>query len=183
MIIVGRHVNGITINPLEILLDGDGNEMQFENILKAEEYLKEHGLTDDDIYWLTFKEVHNYLKVGEYIPATDESEAVIDREYHRQGYIVKDEEAYETSLEKVCYVPELSDATYTHQSFLDMCDGQEEIARSLFDRVDWQHPETLFEEDYANGEYDNCLECGKLFASYEVTECPHCHALYNNEEI
>ena len=35
MIIVGRHINGITINPLEYLLDDAGNEMQFESEEKA----------------------------------------------------------------------------------------------------------------------------------------------------
>jgi hypothetical protein len=117
----------------------------------------------------------NYLKVGQYTPATDETEAVIDREFYGQGYIFKDEEAYDTGLDIPCYIPELSDAVYTRQSFLDMMDGQEALARNLFERVDWQHPETLLEEDYANGEYDDCPACGRIFASYGVTECPHCH--------
>lgn len=70
----------------------------------------------------------HYLKVGQYTPATDESEVIIDREFYRQGYIFKDEEIYETSLDKICYIPELSNTTYTHQSFLDMTDGQESLA-------------------------------------------------------
>lgn len=54
MIIIGRHINGITINPLEYLLDDQGNEMQFESEEKAKDFLKEHGYTDDEIYWFTF---------------------------------------------------------------------------------------------------------------------------------
>ncbi len=123
----------------------------------------------------------NYLKVGTYTPATDNTEAVIDREFYGQGYIFKDEEAYETSLDQVCYIPELTDNVYTHQDFLSIMDGQEELARDLFDRVDWQHPETLFEEDCANGEYDNCSGCGRLFACYEKSVCPHCGAPYTEK--
>ena len=119
-----------------------------------------------------------YLKVGHYTPATDETDAFIEREFYGQGYIFKDEEAYDTSFDKVCYVPELSDTAYTHQSFLDMMDGQEILAKDLFDRVDWQHPETLLEDDYVNGDYDNCSKCGRMFACYDKTECPHCHAPY-----
>lgn len=54
MIIIGRHINGITINPLEYLLDDQGNEMQFESEKKAKDFLKEHGYTDEEIYWFTF---------------------------------------------------------------------------------------------------------------------------------
>jgi hypothetical protein len=40
----------------------------------------------------------NYLKIGSYIPETGETEAVIEREFYGQGYIFKDEEAYDTGL-------------------------------------------------------------------------------------
>lgn len=45
----------------------------------------------------------------------------------------------------------------------------------------WQHPETLLEEDYAYGEYDDYPICGRMFASYNATECLHCHAPYKQE--
>ncbi len=124
----------------------------------------------------------DYLKIGQYIPATGDTDAVIDREYFRQGYIVKDEEAFDTDLNAVCYVPELSDATYTRQSFIDLMDGQEALAKDLFDRVDWQHPETLLEEDYACGEYADCAECGRMFACHGRSDCPHCHAPYMEDD-
>lgn len=124
--------------------------------------------------------MNNMLRVGDYTPEAEDTEQIISREYYRQGYIFKDEEAYKTSLDKVCYIPELSNVTYTHQSFLDMCDNQEDLAADLFDRVDWQHPETLLEEDYMNGELDDCENCGRMFLSYDATECPHCHAPYEN---
>lgn len=46
-----------------------------------------------------------YLKVGSYIPETEEREAVICREYYGQGLIFKDEEAFLHDPERVCYVP------------------------------------------------------------------------------
>ena len=119
-----------------------------------------------------------YLKVGSYTAATVETTAVIEREFYGQGNIFKDVEAYNTRLDKVCYVPELSDTVYTHQDFLDIIDGQETLAVNLFDRVDWQHPETLLDDDIASGEYANCPNCGRLSACYEKTECPHCHTPY-----
>jgi hypothetical protein len=112
-------------------------------------FLKEVGFTDDDMEYLVFETLgKEYLKVGKYFPATDETEAVIEREYHGQGHIFKDEEAYEAGLNNVCYIPELSDTVYTHQDFLDVTGGEEALARDLFDHVDWQHPESLAEEGY-----------------------------------
>jgi hypothetical protein len=180
MIVVGRHMEGITINPLEYVLDDNGAPREFEDENTAQAFLKANGFTDEDIYWLVFEPVSKpkYLQVGHYTPATDETAALIDREFYGQGYIVKDEHAYATDLEQVCYIPELSDATYTHQSFLDLCDHQESLAVDLFDRVDWQHPESLLEEDYVHGELDDCAACGRMFLSYDAKECPHCHAPY-----
>jgi hypothetical protein len=181
MVIVGRHINGITINLLlEYLLNDNGDTMEFINEDAAKVFLKTKGFTDAEIYWLVFEKAgKHYLKIGQYTPAIAEAEAIIDREFYGQGYIFKDEEAYETSLDKICYIPELSDTAYSRQSFLDMMDGQEALARNLFDRVDWQHPETLLAEDYADGEYDDCPVCGRMFVCYDKTECPHRYVPYS----
>lgn len=56
-IAVGRHIEGITLNPLEYLLDEEGDLMTFESEEEAKEYLKEKGFSDDDIYWMVFEEV------------------------------------------------------------------------------------------------------------------------------
>lgn len=57
MVIVGRHINGITINPLEYLLNDNGDEMTFGTEEEAKTFLKENGFSDDDIYWLHFEQV------------------------------------------------------------------------------------------------------------------------------
>ena len=58
MVIVGKHINDITLNPLEYLLDDAGKVMEFGTKGKAIEFLKSKGFTDDDIYWLTFKKIN-----------------------------------------------------------------------------------------------------------------------------
>ncbi|WP_110955732.1 hypothetical protein [Anaerosinus massiliensis] len=55
--IVGRHINGIFLNDLEYLLDENGELMQFESEESAVNFLKEKGATDDEIYYMTFKEI------------------------------------------------------------------------------------------------------------------------------
>ena len=124
----------------------------------------------------------SYLMIGSYIPETEDQEAVIDREYYRQGWIFKDEEAFRLHPEQVCYVPELSDEGYTRQDFLAMCNGQEELAEFLFEMVDWQSPETLKSELLATYEIDFCPVCKKYyFMQGEQIPCPICEA--NPEEI
>ena len=54
MVIVGRHINGITINPLEFILDDNGEVMGFENEEAARVFLKKQGFTDEDMDWLVF---------------------------------------------------------------------------------------------------------------------------------
>lgn len=116
-----------------------------------------------------------YVKVGEYAPATAEHEAVIHREFYRQGCIVKDEDAFLHHPDKVCYVPENSDAAYTRNDFLSLCNGQEEFAQQLFDSVNWQHPETLFDEWFREDEWGWCDNCQKIYNMEGVACCcPEC---------
>lgn len=56
-IVVGRHINGITINPLEYLLDEEGEPLVFESEEKAKEFLAEKGFTEEGMYWMVFEEV------------------------------------------------------------------------------------------------------------------------------
>jgi hypothetical protein len=57
MVTVGRHINGITINPLEYLLDDSGEPIEFTNEESAKSYLREHGVTEEEIYWMVFESV------------------------------------------------------------------------------------------------------------------------------
>ncbi|SFL98080.1 hypothetical protein [Pelosinus propionicus] len=87
MVIVGRHINRITINPLlEYLLNDKGDTMEFINEDAAKVFLKTKGFMDDELSWFVFEKVgRHYLKVSQYIPATAEAKAIIGREFHGQG--------------------------------------------------------------------------------------------------
>ena len=177
---VGRHINGITINPLEYLLDDEGDLMTFESEEKAKEFLTEKGFSEEDMYWMVFEEVDDVKQTDEYEVIgkceVDENGEIIklEREYFRQGYIYKNPNAYHNDKSAVCYVPELSDSLYTGQDFLDMCNGQPEIADHVFDAVDWQHPESYLDEQ-GDDELWQC-KCGKWYWCYGVDKCPYCGA-------
>ena len=60
-VIVGRPINGITLNPLEYLLDSKNEKARvFKNQIEAEEFLIEKGAGYDDIDYLTFKDVSDF---------------------------------------------------------------------------------------------------------------------------
>lgn len=100
---------------------------------------------------------------------------LLKREFFGQGNIFKDEDAFFNHPDKPCYVPETSDDVYTKEDFLSICGGQEDIAQILFEDVDWQHPETRFEELYVEGELITCEECETIYETYKHLKCPHCH--------
>ena len=56
-VIIGRYINGITLNPLEYALDENGDLMVFETEDKARDFCRGHGLDDEDMDWLVFEEI------------------------------------------------------------------------------------------------------------------------------
>ena len=59
MVIIGRYINGVTINPREYLkIDDTGKVMKFETEDAAKAFLKEKGFTDDDLDGLVFETVN-----------------------------------------------------------------------------------------------------------------------------
>lgn len=78
-----------------------------------------------------------------------------------RGLVYKDEAAFEKK-EGICYIPEwgfdpegavppggflLEDCeTYTYDQILEACEGNEEAAKQVFAGLEWQFPETLYEE-------------------------------------
>lgn len=91
------------------------------------------------------------LKIGSI--EDNDGEYIIHREFYRQGMIFKDEEAYKFHKDQPCYSPELSDSVYTGNDFLELCNCQQDLADELFEGVDWQHPESLKEDWFVNGEW------------------------------
>jgi len=56
MVIVGRYINGVTINPLEYLLDDDSKTIEFATEEEAKMFLDKKGYTDD---FLVFELVYS----------------------------------------------------------------------------------------------------------------------------
>lgn len=113
----------------------------------------------------------SYYKVGKII--NGEIEKAYDTTGN-DGMIFKDEEAFLNSLDKPCYVPEYGEDIYTKQDFLDICGGNEELAKELFYSVNWQHPTTLFDEWVEHDEVDYCEEKETYYNSYGLATCPLC---------
>lgn len=117
------------------------------------------------------------LKVGSYTPTDKEGKGeLIEREFYGQGMIFKDDEAFYDAEhpDRVCYIAELSDATYTRAGILDMCNSQTDIAEEVYEALDWQHPESLIDDWSRSGELAYCKTCKKLFNSGNSTKCPYC---------
>jgi hypothetical protein len=53
-VIVGKAINGVTINGLEYILDDDGNVKEFSSLENAKRFLLEHEITPEQIEDLTF---------------------------------------------------------------------------------------------------------------------------------
>ena len=56
MIVIGKPINGISINGLEYLLNNDGSEMTFESVDKAKKFLLKHGFSKEFLNHVTFEE-------------------------------------------------------------------------------------------------------------------------------
>ncbi len=118
------------------------------------------------------------LLVGEYIPAAKDHSAIIRRAPYGEGMVFKDEDAFLNHPDKPCYKAELGDEVYIRKDFLDIFNGQEEFAKVCFDTLNWQHPETWYDEAMLNEEIGMCPRCKKLYWMYgETCACPKCGAL------
>jgi hypothetical protein len=91
-----------------------------------------------------------YYKLG--LCELTENGYVFTGEYSNNGYIFKDEEAFEKNWDAPCYVPEgeieLVDRCefYTHNDLLKLCYNNHRLCNSVFNELDWQYPETLLED-------------------------------------
>jgi hypothetical protein len=52
--VVGKSINGITLNQLEYLADDGGKEMTFPSKEAAVEFLKSHGVSNEEIEFMRF---------------------------------------------------------------------------------------------------------------------------------
>jgi hypothetical protein len=104
-------------------------------------------------------------------------DGTIEKDVYDGADIYKSYPDFYNKTDKVCYVPEQDDDEYTYSDFLEMMNGNEELATHLFNVVSWQHPETLREEWLDEGYIEECSNCGKYFEVNEgvTPECPFCN--------
>lgn len=126
--------------------------------------------------------------IGSCIPCVadgGETEYRINREWFRQGYVFKSWTNYLNDPDAPCYAPETSDSVYTAKDFLDMCDGQQELADELFESVDWQHPESQMEDWMVADEWRVCPVCKRIIVTDGLDEvkCPTCHMMTDADGI
>lgn len=120
----------------------------------------------------------NYVKTGK-IETFEEKRYLYG--YTSDGMCFKDEEVYLNRPDEICYIPESTfidcdkddngsissdDAEmggYSHNSILDLCDGNENLAKIVFDTIEWQCPETYYNEllDSASEEELEILKKGE----------------------
>ena len=91
-----------------------------------------------------------YLKVGEKHVDPESTKWIYEKEWYRQGFVYKDEEAYLTSKDDVCYIAENDypedEQHYTRTDILRIANGDLKMANTIFYLLDWQHPETVYDE-------------------------------------
>jgi len=76
------------------------------------------------------------------------------KDFARQGYFYMDYDAFANKTDEVCYIPELFDTHYTYRDFIKIANNNEKLAWYLFTTVDWQSPETLFNDLVIDEEID-----------------------------
>ena len=95
MIIVGRHIEDITVNPLEYLLDENGEVMKFIDEKVAKRFLRGQGFADEDICWFVFETIG---------ASSEETETRLEK---AARYIVK--KISETAASDACYTVDADD--------------------------------------------------------------------------
>lgn len=76
----------------------------------------------------------------------------------------------------ICYIDQ-SDCEYEYSDFLDLTNGNEELAKHYFEQLSGTSPELLLDEDLREDEVHLCSKCDEYYFSYEVDECPYCGEL------
>ena len=73
MIIVGRHQEGITLNPLEYLMDDSGEFMvKFPSFQSALSFMRKQGYEDEDMEFMFFQEEEDQNTFSTYSITTGE---------------------------------------------------------------------------------------------------------------
>lgn len=147
-------------------------DYEFADYLMSKTGIKPEELVECGIYGS--RPLHP--DVGGIAQREDGSIIQVFREHYGEGDIFKSwRRFYLGALDEICYVPEGSDSGYSRESFLDLCDGDNELAERLFEAATWEHPESWIDQAITSGEWIVCDGCGKLYdADGNSGVCPEC---------
>ncbi len=62
-VVIGRHINGISLNELEYASDEKGKTLEFENVEEASRFLIEAGATKEDLFYYVFEDAETGEKI------------------------------------------------------------------------------------------------------------------------
>lgn len=61
---------------------------------------------------------------------------------------IKSKKAWENAAgDTLVYLPKYGDDAYTKNQFIDLCGGNSFLGYRLFKECEWQHPETVLDEE------------------------------------
>jgi hypothetical protein len=79
--------------------------------------------------------------------------------YSDTGFCYKNYDNFQNKS-GVCYIPQDSDDKYTYQDFIDLCGGNQEVAKILFSLVKWNTPESEIQVGLEILGIFPCQQCG-----------------------
>lgn len=157
------------------IVNKDGDVINFDRIGEPVDFIMEPYNIEDLIVVFTSKCEHILEKllykneiIGEIL-----EDGEIERGKTNQGLVYKNPLAFRQK-NGICYVAELSDDEYYYDDFLRISNNSEEIAKVIFETVDWQSPGTVYDEYIQEDEVYECTKCQKSYLSYDVHNCPYC---------
>ena len=90
-----------------------------------------------------------YLKVGSK-DIHEDGTVTYTKDWYRQGFVYKDEEAFLFSEDDICYIAEddypEEEIRYTRKDIMRICENNWNTARIVFYLLDWQHPSSVYDE-------------------------------------
>ena len=161
------------------LAEHDEYDSKMNAVIYEKAYAEDQLLFAENVY---SSEQYNKTgnTIGEWLALEKDGHQIIllTKGFLNQGWVFKDPSAFKTKSDRICYIAENDAYTegYTYSDFLDIAKGSEDVAVSLFYTVDWQHPETVFDEGVREGEIGECSCCGKWYLSYNKSVCDECGA-------
>ncbi|MDR3266000.1 MAG: hypothetical protein LBT24_00305 [Tannerella sp.] len=138
-------------------------------------------------YFRHLEKLRNMRFVGEIRFPEDGSAPKFKKEYYNYGEVANifiDEIAFSYFHNMICYIPDLGEEEKTedgctYNDFLEIAEGNEKIARHLFDEVTWEYPSTLYEQWESYGTLDELEKVFKeqttLYSYVDSGDLVHCN--------